>query len=283
LVEYKIWSVISVLLRRVISAMVGIPVLVLATWLGGWWLLVVLSIIVCVASAEFHTFGKKLGLYPSKTRMILGALAILFVMGFSKDFSKVILVFTSLLFICLAGVLLDKKSRQQTLVVGFELFGMVYVGLGISYVALLRGIPGSEGIYYALLVFIITWLCDICAYFAGIRFGRHKLCPRFSPKKSMEGAVAGIIGAGIGAFLINFIVKLSFSITTMSGFSAVLLGSVGAIFGEFGDLFESMLKRDVKLKDSGNIIPGHGGMLDRFDSLLFVAPVVYYFITTFVI
>lgn len=277
------WSVIRVLLRRVISALVGIPVLILATWFGGLWFLVVMSIIVYIASVEFRTFGIHLGLCPSKVRMTLGALAVLFAMCFTGDLSIVSFVLTSLLFVSLAGVLIDKESKQQTITIGFELFGVVYVGLGMGYMILLRSIPGSYGIYYTLLAFIITWLCDSTAYFVGIRFGKHQLCPRFSPKKSREGAIAGVIGAGVGALLVNCVMRSCFSISAMSSLNAVILGILGAIAGEFGDLFESMLKRDAKTKDSGNVIPGHGGMLDRFDSLLFVAPVVYYYIMWFVV
>lgn len=276
------WLVILVLLRRVISALVGIPVLILATWFGGLWFLAVMSVIVYIASVELWTFGEHLDLCPSKIRMTLGSLAVLFVMYFTGEPSTTGLVFTSLLFVSFAGVLFDKKSKHQTLTVGFELFCAAYVGLGMSYMILLRSITGSEGIYYALLAFIITWLCDTSAYFIGIRFGKHQLCPRFSPKKSREGAIAGIIGAGIGAFLVNCVVRLCSSISVMSSFDAVILGILAAIGGEFGDLFESMLKRDAKTKDSGSVIPGHGGMLDRFDSLLFVAPVVYYYVTRFV-
>lgn len=256
--------------------------LLLATWFGGVWFLTVMSIIVVIASTELWTFGKHLGLDASKTRMVLGALMVVFVTYFTRDISLVGLVFTAFLFVSLAGVLVWKESKQQTVTVGLELLSVVYIGLGMSYMILLRSIPGSEGIYYTFLTFVITWACDTSAYFIGIRYGKHKLCPRFSPKKSREGAIGGIIGAALGGFLVNTVVRMGFSITSLSSIHALILGTLGAIVGEFGDLFESMLKRDAKVKDSGNIIPGHGGMLDRFDSLLFVAPVVYFYITHFV-
>lgn len=270
------------LLRRIISALVGIPLLILAAWFGGIWFLAVMSIIVYVASAELRVLGEHLGLRPSKVRMSFGALLVLFVMYFTGDLSMIGFVFTLLLFLNLTGVLLDKTSTQQIFTVGLELSGAVYVGLGMSYMVLLRKIPGSLGIYCALLAFLITWLCDTSAYFIGIRFGKHQLCARFSPKKSIEGAIAGIVGAGLGILLVNCVVRLCFSVSALSSIHAVSLGVLSAIFGEFGDLFESMLKRDAKIKDSGNVIPGHGGMLDRFDSLLFVAPVVYYYVKWFV-
>jgi phosphatidate cytidylyltransferase len=172
---------------------------------------------------------------------------------------------------------------KQTFTVGLELLAAVYVGFGLSYLVLLRGFPGSAGLYYVLLTFIITWLCDSSAYLVGIRCGKNKLCPRFSPKKSREGAIAGIVGAAVGALLMNLIVRECFSILSLSAFDAVILGILCSVVGEFGDLFESMLKRDAKIKDSGNAIPGHGGMLDRFDSLLFIAPAAYFYIIFFVI
>jgi len=126
---------------------------------------------------------------------------------------------------------------------------------------------------YALLPFMLVWSCDTAAYAVGRAFGRTKLMPSVSPGKSLEGAIAGLLASIGGALL----ARLWFA-HYLTALDAVVLGALVGVFGQLGDLVESLLKRDAELKDTSTLIPGHGGVLDRFDSLLFAAPIVYYYL-----
>jgi len=129
------------------------------------------------------------------------------------------------------------------------------------------------GGYTVIALFVAIWTCDSAAYFAGRAFGRHKLFERVSPNKTWEGAIAGFIFA-IGTFLLAREVVLPY--LSLSG--AIVCGAIVGVFGQIGDLAESLLKRDAGVKDSSSLIPGHGGVLDRFDSLLFVSPLVFLYL-----
>ena len=149
--------------------------------------------------------------------------------------------------------------------------GALYVGLLMSAVVLLATVDGWGG-SGLLTLFAVVWLGDSAAYFGGKSLGRHKLHARVSPKKTMEGSIFGLLGSVGGAFLIHALFS-----TPLSPLQLVLVGVLGGVAEQAGDLCESVLKRSVGVKDSGNILPGHGGMLDRIDGLLFAAPIVYGF------
>ncbi len=153
---------------------------------------------------------------------------------------------------------------------GLVLLGLLYVPFLLSHLLLLRGLPyGREWVF---LVMLVVMMGDSCAYFSGITLGKRKLYPAISPKKSVEGAIGGLLGSLAGAFLAKAWLLPALTIP-----DAVVLGIVLGGVGQLGDLFESMLKRSFNVKDSGIIIPGHGGLLDRLDSLLFVFPPAFYY------
>jgi phosphatidate cytidylyltransferase len=151
-------------------------------------------------------------------------------------------------------------------------FGIVYVPYLLGYLILLRNLP--SGLNWILLILFIVMSGDSAAYFGGCRFGKHKLYPAVSPNKSVEGALFGLAGSVTGAMLAKLIFFSELSIVN-GILAAILIGTLG----QTGDLFESMLKRSCGVKDSGTIFPGHGGILDRLDSILFAAPVAYYYAT----
>ena len=153
---------------------------------------------------------------------------------------------------------------------GLVMLGLLYIPLLLGHLMLLRGLPfGREWIFFVLLC---VMACDSAAYFVGSAVGRRKLYPAISPNKSVEGALGGVVGTFVGASLAKV-----FFFQELSWVDVVWLGGVLGVLGQLGDLFESMLKRSFKVKDSGRLIPGHGGILDRLDSLLFAfAPVYYY-------
>ena len=151
-------------------------------------------------------------------------------------------------------------------------FGVLYVGFALSTIVSTRALPAGE--WFVLFVAIVTWAADTGAYYAGTLWGKHLLAPSVSPKKTLEGVGGGLalaVGAAVAACA-WFIPQLSLS-------DAVVLGLLLTVAGLLGDLWESVIKRRVGVKDSGSILPGHGGMLDRLDSLLFTAPTFYYYVT----
>jgi phosphatidate cytidylyltransferase len=155
-----------------------------------------------------------------------------------------------------------------------NLFGIIYIGFMFAFFLLLRFIPGGDGFFYMLTTAFITFANDTAAYFIGVKFGRHKLSPKISPKKSVEGSLGGLLGGLIAAVVLGLFFGKSL-------WFMLILGVLIVIAGQFGDLIESVIKRNAGVKDSGMFLPGHGGVLDRLDSLLLSAPVVYYFVTYF--
>ncbi|MGL6202254.1 MAG: phosphatidate cytidylyltransferase [Lachnospiraceae bacterium] len=152
-------------------------------------------------------------------------------------------------------------------------FGLFYVAVMLSYVYRVRVL--DDGVFAVWLVFLCSWGCDTCAYCVGMLIGKHKMAPKLSPKKSVEGGIGGIIGAiilgAIYAACVNHWGDAGVSILSY----AIICG-VGAIISQVGDLAASAIKRNHKIKDYGTLIPGHGGVLDRFDSVIFTAPIIYY-------
>ncbi len=155
--------------------------------------------------------------------------------------------------------------------ISLTVFGAIYVGCLISYVGLLRAV--DHGVFWVFLTVGSTFMADTGAYFTGHLIGKHKLAPLVSPGKTVEGFVGGIVASILAAFLCKFLFWREFSFL-----SCFIIGALIGIIGPIGDLSESLIKRSVNVKDSGQLIPGHGGLLDRVDALLFTAPTVYYYV-----
>lgn len=168
----------------------------------------------------------------------------------------------------LAEVSLFDSLRQGAIV----LAGMLYIGLTLSYLVLVRLLPDGESLLLFLL--LVTWAADTGAYYLGTLYGQRPLAPRISPKKTVEGLIGGFIGATIVAFVARWTFVPEFS-----NLDTFVLSVLLTLAGLWGDLVESAIKRSVGVKDSGGLLPGHGGMLDRLDSLLFTGPAFYYYVT----
>lgn len=163
------------------------------------------------------------------------------------------------------------KYHADQLMAAF--FGFFYVTVMLSYIYQIRVLPG--GAFTVWLVFICSWGCDTCAYCVGMLIGKHKMAPRLSPKKSVEGGIGGIAGAALIAVLYALAIN-HWGNGDANVASFALIGAVGGMISQVGDLGASAIKRNYGIKDYGKLIPGHGGILDRFDSVIFTAPIIYY-------
>lgn len=175
--------------------------------------------------------------------------------------------------ICQMAVLVFAYPRYNTQQIMAAFFGMFYVAVMLSYIYQIRILPG--GIFTVWLVFVCSWGCDTCAYCVGMLIGKHKMAPILSPKKSVEGGIGGILGAA----LIGMLYGLAINYWGDAGadvLSYAVIGAAGGAISQIGDLAASAIKRYHNIKDYGKLIPGHGGILDRFDSVIFTAPIIYY-------
>jgi phosphatidate cytidylyltransferase len=191
---------------------------------------------------------------------------------FFKDRESVVL---GLLFLSLTFLFSDRPPEEMLPAVSLSYFSVLYFGFLGGYFLLLRDLP--RGSWLLLFVYVATWGYDTGGYFVGRLFGRHKMTPQVSPKKSWEGALGGLalsLLALYGLWAFFPVYKEIFGAQDV-----LILGVLMSLFGQLGDLVESMIKRSLSAKDSGSFFPGHGGIFDRIDSLLFNAPVLYYFLT----
>ena len=153
-------------------------------------------------------------------------------------------------------------------------FAFVYAPMMLSYIYRTRML--ENGIFIIWLVFIASWVCDTCAYFFGVLFGKHKLAPVLSPKKSVEGAIGGVVGTALLTVIYLSVFRVQMAIGTGQIAVLAVISAIAAAISMVGDLTASAIKRNYDIKDYGNLIPGHGGILDRFDSMMITAPIIYY-------
>lgn len=258
---------------RVLVALVGIPIFIFAVLKGGIYFFVLITTVALAGQTEMMALLKQKNAIGQLVPALLLGFFSLFAVQFGLGRWVVISILTLLLIIFAREMFLNKGSA--VLNVAATMVSVVYPVLFLAPLLFLRvqighllpaGQPNGAG-FYILTLIVAVWGCDTFAYFFGKQFGRHRLFERVSPKKSIEGAVAGLIGAVFVFFLaawLNLLI-LPLSLKLASG---VLVGT----FGQLGDLVESWFKRDAGVKDSSNTLPGHGGFLDRFDSLAFITP-----------
>lgn len=184
-----------------------------------------------------------------------------------------------LIFIMFAYVFTYPKFRTEQILAAF--FGVFYVAVMLSYVYQTRML--TAGAYIVWLIFLCSWGCDTCAYCVGVLIGKHKMAPKLSPKKSVEGAVGGVLGAALLTVLYGMIFREAMGTDTTQVFIMAGISAVGALISMVGDLTASAIKRNYDIKDYGKLIPGHGGILDRFDSVIFTAPIIYFLAANFIV
>lgn len=264
---------------RILSALLGVPVLIYVLIAGSKVLTVITTLVSIIALWEFYSVFKGGDIIPFQKIGILSGTIINLAAGaygqVSLDYAIAVIITCTM--VCFIVMVIQHRARIPDL--GVTLIGLIYVSLFMSTLLLIYSM--AQGPIIVWLVFIIAWLGDTCAYFIGINFGRHKLCPEISPHKSVEGSIGGLLGSVLGAVVFGFIVQRFYKLDIGTP-RLIYIGLIGGTAAQLGDLAASLIKRYAKVKDFGNIIPGHGGVLDRFDSILFTAPVVYYIIKAFI-
>ena len=264
--------------KRLFSGIVVAAVIIGATLLGGMCLIAVLLLSSLVGMYEFY---RAVGVLDGSRRidLITGISYAFMILYYAllyltdeRFFHMIFAVSLYLLVLLAAYVFTFPKYNAKDII--FTCFGFFYVGVMISFMFLTRSL--DDGIYVAWLILAGSWLCDVFAYFTGMLCGKHRLCPNLSPKKSVEGAVGGVVFPAIVAGIFGYIIGRYYSPDYPIVPVFALLTAVGAAASQLGDLSASAIKRNYDIKDYGDIIPGHGGILDRFDSMIFVAPLVYF-------
>ncbi len=260
------------MVKRIVTSIIAFPVLCALVVLGGLWLKIGICALSVVALWELYNaaFGK------FKAISVCGfAASVVYVVtiGFVWRFSFISIIFIGFIF-CVLIFLVFRHEDNTVFDGAIVVFGFFYVTMMMSTIYLVR--EGRAGAYFVWLVFISAWGSDTGAYFVGRLLGKHKLAPILSPKKTIEGAIGGVLVAGLIALIYGLFLNSAFSVDNVNLVTGCCLtGLVGAVFSQIGDLSASAIKRNTGVKDYGNILPGHGGILDRFDSVLFTAPVVY--------
>ncbi|MGL6115476.1 phosphatidate cytidylyltransferase [Cetobacterium sp. SF1] len=270
------------MINRIIVALIGIPILVFILLNGGLPLLLFSNLIILIGIYEFYKMAELGGKKPFKELGYIGALLIPNLIYFYPTNLEVAMIFpiVAVLLGTMSMRVISNKVENSSEAVGITLVGVIYVSVLFSHLLLMSKLP--NGGKWLLAVQILVWVCDSFAYFTGISIGRKFFKNGFSvisPKKSVEGSLGGIFFTMLTLYLMNKyagLIKGEYSL-----YIILILGFAISILAQIGDLGESMFKREFKIKDSGKILGEHGGILDRFDSILFVIPTVYYILKFF--
>jgi phosphatidate cytidylyltransferase len=265
--------------KRVVVSIIAVPLILIASYIGGYYFFAFVLIVSLVSFYEFGLFAKNKG---ANINLLLGCLIIFALLlnqylGFA-DFEVVVLLSS----LCLLIVELFRNKGSAIYNLGSTYLGLFYIGIFAASLIALRQLQFStvesnvNGAYLIISILASIWIGDSAAYYGGITFGWHKLFPRVSPKKSWEGAIFGFIFS-VGALILARLIVLDF----LSWVNVLAIGIIIGTIGQIGDLVESLLKRDSEVKDSSSLIPGHGGFFDRFDSLLFSSPAIWLYLKYF--
>jgi phosphatidate cytidylyltransferase len=261
---------------RFLVALLGIPLMLGAAYLGGYWLLGLTAGLSWCGLWEFYGLARSKGLSPLKWWGMAGGLALLAFMGFRQPWMMGLLVVWLLL---LMSHLVFRAEVDKSLDrIGITVLGLLYIPLLFGHMLLLRADYAFTGYKLMFFSMALVWICDSGAYFAGMLMGKHPLAPHVSPKKSIEGLAGGLLVTMGAAVLLQ-----RWWLWEISPSDALLMAGGAVVLGTLGDLVESLFKRDAQVKDAGTLLPGHGGILDRFDSMLFVIPFVYWYFRLLVI
>jgi phosphatidate cytidylyltransferase len=259
--------------KRLGVALWGIPLLLAALYFGGWILAIFISLLLFLLAREWRYLGECVGVQIPLVFLWLSAAAILLVQ-FSSVARGVLSATILILLILFAAEMVRSNAPLRNL--GHLVLWIVYIVIPISLwwpIRISGGVAGDAGRSWLLCLFLSIWVTDTAAYAIGSLWGKHKLLPKASPNKSWEGAIAG----AIAALLVPIILRV-FGLHDFAVWDVIAFGVAVGIFGQAGDLLESLMKREAGVKDSSRFLPGHGGLLDRFDSLFLATPALYLYL-----
>lgn len=252
---------------RLISGIV-LVIIALATIISGSWILFfTLLAVSLIGMRELYKVMKVSDEHVTVLELVGYLGAVLYYIAMKANFGNygTMAIIISMILILFVYVFGYPKYHAEQVMAAF--FGVVYVAVMLSFIYLTRSLP--DGKFLVWLIFLCSWGCDTCAYCVGMLIGKHKMAPVLSPKKSIEGAVGGVAGAAL--------LGVIYAAATQGKMAEyALICAVGALISMVGDLAASAIKRNQNIKDYGKLIPGHGGILDRFDSVIITAPVIYY-------
>ena len=256
---------------RLISGIV-LVIIALATIISGSWILFfTLLAVSLIGMRELYKVMKVSDEHVTVLELVGYLGAVLYYIAMKADFGNygTMAIIISMILILFVYVFGYPKYHAEQVMAAF--FGVIYVAVMLSFIYLTRSLP--DGKFLVWLIFLCSWGCDTCAYCVGMLIGKHKMAPVLSPKKSIEGAVGGVAGAAL--------LGVIYAAATQGKMAEyALICAVGALISMGGDLAASAIKRNQNIKDYGKLIPGHGGILDRFDSVIITAPVIYYLAKT---
>ena len=260
---------ISNLQQRIVVALVGIPLIIWLTWIGGRYFFVLILLLTLLATYEFYRLVAVRAFPPALPWFLFFSLVLQL-----NFFLQVVEPWLLVMVIMVVFLVLElfRTAGSRIVNIGASMTALLYVNIAFGSLMLIRGIEPMGG-SYVFLMFVCIWAADILAYFGGSRFGgrlfKRKFFERLSPHKTWEGFVAGCAGSVFGSAVVAYFdpgLHIDF---------ALLTGLFIGLLSPLGDLVESMFKRDAEVKDSSSLIPGHGGILDRFDTIMFISPLLY--------
>ena len=263
-------------LKRILSGVIGLPIVALILIYGNIYVIDVFFAIVAMITIYeyFESFKEKYK--PVKWIGYLSCIPIVFLHIIPKEYLlyTISLLITAIIAILFIQVVLS-SMKTSAIDIMITFFGIFYIVFFLSFIAILHGM--ENGKYLIWFILIAAWGTDTCAYFVGSKFGKHKFT-KISPKKSIEGCIGGTLGAILITLLYAFAINKLANIQ-ISYIYIALIGFILSVLSQIGDLSASSIKRTMGIKDFGNLIPGHGGMLDRIDSIIFIAPFAYFLLT----
>jgi len=275
--------------KRVVSGIVGLALLVIMMISHQIVLGISFFVFSLIGISEFYNSLSGLGYRPIKFIGFTSCLPVLLIglNGVVNWIDNYVDLFASLvyfsmavyiIFIVLLSYLIFRNKKYNIVDISLTIYGVLYIPFLMSFVVLTRNL--THGFYYVWFIFIGAWVTDTFAYFTGVLFGNRKIIPDISPKKTVEGTIGGVVGCAV----ITVIYGLWINTKLMNAIPVshlVILGVINGIISQLGDWLASAIKRHTKIKDFGKIMPGHGGILDRFDSILLIGPVVYFYFRAF--
>ena len=265
--------------NRTIINIIGIPAIMYLLWQGGLLFALFVLLVMMLGINEFYRLTTSKDQFPIK---IFGYIFTIIFAGYyytlpNNLIGEPLSYFLSTLMVILFLMEMRRNIKYSTKNIAITILGIMYVPLLLGSLIALRNLDSTHNTNFTICMILSIWMCDSAAYVFGLQWGKKKILPRISPNKSWVGSIAGLSSA----FLIFIIFKEQGFLPFISNIDILVLALITGIFGQAGDFAESLIKRDLGVKDSGTILLGHGGVLDRFDSIIFSSPLTYTYLTLF--